>query len=386
MTNNPINTRIAVDYTAAYEQGAGIGRITREVVAALAQLDHNTNYRVFVAGATLQALGQPPAPNFVWKPTRINPRWLARIWHRLHVPLHIEQFVGDIDLFHATDFVLPPTRSSTKTILTVHDLSFVHVPEAAPPSLVKYLNRVVPLSCDRADHIIADSYATRDDLIALYGITPDKITVIWSGVEERFKRITSPEKLTEVRNKYQIPQATCALSVGTVQPRKNYSRVVQAIAKLRQQGQHDIQLIIAGGKGWMEDELHRTITETQMNAVVHLIGYVDDEDLPALYSLSDCFVAPSLYEGFGIPLIEAMACGTPVVTSNVSSLPEVAGDAAITVNPRDVNELANAMQSILTDANIANDLVRKGLERAKEFTWERAARQLQSVYANVLAD
>ena len=385
MTSNQSNTRIAIDYTAAYEQGAGIGRITREVVAALARLDQETRYRLFVAGATMQDLGQPLAPNFVWKPTRINPRWLARIWHRLHLPLHIEQFVGDIDLFHATDFVLPPIRSSTKTILTVHDLSFVHVPEAAPPSLINYLNRVVPVSCDHADHIIADSYATRDDLIALYGITPDKITVIWSGVEERFKQITSPETLTEVRNKYQIPQATCVLSVGTVQPRKNYSRVVRAIAKLRGQG-HDIHLVIAGGKGWMEDELHRTIAETQMNTTVHLIGYVDDEDLPALYSLSDCFVAPSLYEGFGIPVIEAMACGTPVVTSNVSSLPEVAGDAAITVAPRNIDDLANAIFSILTDANIANDLVRKGLERAKEFTWERAARQLQSVYADVLAD
>src|SRR5690606_7474144 len=169
---------IGIDYTAAYEQGAGIGRYVRELIRGLAAGDPETPYRLFVAGASRDRLPAQPGANFSWRPTRITPLWFARLWHRLRLPLPVETFTGRVRLFHAADFTLPPTLPGTPTLLTVHDLSFVRAPETATPVLKAYLDRVVPRSVARATHVLADSQATKDDLIALYGTPPDKVTVL----------------------------------------------------------------------------------------------------------------------------------------------------------------------------------------------------------------
>jgi glycosyltransferase involved in cell wall biosynthesis len=375
---------IAIDYTPAYEQGGGIGRLVRDLVAALSQYDTETAYHLFVSGASHSTLPKVPAPNFHWKPTRLSPKWLARVWQRARIPLPVEVFVGRVDLYHATDFVLPPTLSKTRTIVQVHDLSFVRVPEAASPRLKAYLDVVVPRSIQRANHIIADSHATKDDLIDLYNTSSEKVTVLLSGVDARYKVNTNGFVSLTMRNKYKIPETPYLFTVGTVQPRKNYSRVIHALKILRDRG-YDLSLVIAGGKGWLEDEMYQTIAEMGMQNYVHLIGFVDDNDLPVLYSGAECVVFPSLYEGFGFPVLEGMACGTPVVTSNVSSLPEVAGDAALMVNPLDVEAIAHAIQRILDDSELRKTLIQRGLEQVKHFTWEKSARQLKQIYTDVLA-
>ena len=375
-------TRIAIDYTPACEQGGGIGRYVRELTAALARLDRGMEYRLFVSGAS-RPLPPPPASNFVWKPTPIPPRWLARAWHRARMPIPAEVFTGQIDLFHATDFVLPPTLPSTRTLLTVHDLSFVRVPQAASPPLKAYLDRVVPRSVKMADHILADSQATKDDLLELYSTAADKITVLYSGVDSRFQRITNAAVLEQAKAKYGLTGVDYLLSVGTVQPRKNYSRVIRALAGLRQQG-YDLHYAIAGGKGWLEDEMHQTIAETRLGDAVHLPGFVDDDDLPALYSAARTLVIPSLYEGFGLPILEAMACGTPVITSSLSSLPEVAGKAGILVNPLDISAIGDAILRIESDSQHRAFLIDAGYQQVRKFTWERAARQLKSIYEHLL--
>lgn len=375
-------TRIAIDYTPAIEQGGGIGRYVRELTAALAALDRKTEYRLFVSGAS-RPLPPPPAANFVWKPTLISPRWLARVWHRARMPIPAEVFTGQIGLFHATDFVLPPTLPATRTLLTVHDLSFVRVPQAASPSLQAYLNRAVPRSVNMADHILADSQATKDDLLALYGTAADKITVLYSGVGSRFQRITDVAVLRQMRAKYGLTGISYLLSVGTVQPRKNYSRVVRALAGLRQRG-YDLHYAIVGGKGWLEAEMRQTIAETGLEDAVHLPGFVDDDDLPALYSAARALVIPSLYEGFGLPILEAMACGTPVITSNLSSLPEVAGAAGVLVNPLDIGAIEAAILRIESDSHYRAFLIDAGYQQARQFTWEKSARQLKSIYECLL--
>jgi glycosyltransferase involved in cell wall biosynthesis len=375
---------IAIDYTPAYEQGGGIGRLVRDLVTALSQYDTETAYRLFVSGAAQSALPPVPAVNFQWKPTRISPYWLARVWQRARIPLPVEVFVGKVDLYHATDFVLPPTLSTTRKIVTVHDMSFVRVPDAASPSLKAYLEIVVPRSVSAADHVIADSQATKDDLIGLYNTSAEKITVLLSGIDSRYQSITDSVCLVTMRRKYKIPPTPYLFTVGTVQPRKNYSRVIKALKILRERG-YDLCLVIAGGKGWLENEMYQTIRDTGMTDYVHLIGFVDEADLPALYSGAICTAFPSLYEGFGFPVLESMACGTPVVTSNVSSLPEVAGDAALLVNPLDVEAIAHAIQRILDDSELRHTLVQRGLEQVKHFTWEKSARNLVQIYQNVLA-
>lgn len=375
--------KVGIDYTPAYEQGGGIGRLTRDLIAALAQIDISSEYKLFVSGATSSELPPPLAPNFQWKPTRIHPKWLARIWHRMKLPVPVQVFLGKVDLFHATDFVLPPTLPATKTIVTVHDLSFMRVPDAASPKLKAYLEMVVPRSVRQATYVIADSQATKNDLVDLYEILPDKISVLLSGIDSRYKPINSRSSLLTMRNKYKIGDIPYLFSIGTIQPRKNYSRVIQALRLLRKRG-YDLHLVIAGGKGWLEDEMYKTLDDTQMHDYVHLIGFVDEADISALYSGAECVVFPSLYEGFGFPVLEGMACGTPIVTSNVSSLPEVAGDAALMVDPYSVEEIANAVQKILDDSTLKTTLIERGLKQSAKFTWENSARQLLDIYRQVL--
>ena len=374
---------IAIDYTPAYQQAAGIGRYVRELVHALAQADTKTEYRLFVTGTGNAHQLVSVGANFQWRTTALSPIWLSRLWHRLSVPLPIEYFVGSVDLFHSTDFVLPPVRSSTVSVLTVHDLSFVRVPESASPRLKAYLDRVVPTSVARATHVLADSSATKSDLVGLYDVQPEKVSVLLSGVSSRF-RLQSDELILTTRSKYGIGSAPYILSIGTVQPRKNYSRLIRAIASLRSQG-YAHNLVIAGGKGWLADEMYETIRTTQMENFVKLIGFAEDADLPALYSGATCFAFPSLYEGFGLPVLEAMACGTPVVTSNVSSLPEVAGDAGLTVDPYDVEELTYALKRVIDDSELRISLINAGLVRAGQFTWGKSVSELMRIYSKLLA-
>ncbi|MBN1203065.1 MAG: glycosyltransferase family 4 protein [Anaerolineae bacterium] len=374
---------IGIDYTAAHEQGAGIGRLVRELIHALAAQDDQTPYRLFVAGATQKTLPPAPGPNFAWHPTRVTPLWFARIWHRAQFPLPVELFTGRVRLYHATDFALPPTLPGTRTLLTVHDLSFVRAPETAVPVLKAYLDTVVPRSVRRADHVLADSQATKDDLAELYGTPPEKITVLLSGISAEFAPETDDAARKAVRERYNIPGQPYIFSVGTVQPRKNYARIMQALAALGPAFE-DVHLVIAGGRGWLDSPIYRAVDELGLAERVHFTGFARDEDLPALYSEAACLAYPSLYEGFGFPVLEAMACGTPVVTSNVSSIPEVAGDAALLVDPYDVEVLAGALRRLLTDETLRADLVARGFEQAARFTWARTAQQLRVVYRQIL--
>jgi len=373
---------IGIDYTPAYEQGGGIGRLTRELIAALARRSSIHHYRLFVSGADRHDLSIAPGQRFSWHPTSLTPRTLARVWHRARLPLPVEVFTGRVDLFHATDFTLPPTLPRTKTILTVHDLSFVRVPETASPTLKAYLDSVVPRSVRRAHHVLADSQATKDDLIELYGVAPAKITVILSGVDARFQPVEDSSTRAAIRAKYAIGDKPYIFAIGTVQPRKNYARLIQALAQVR--AVHDVILVIAGGTGWLEDEMYRILDALNMRDHVRLIGFADDDDLPAFYSEAYCLAFPSLYEGFGLPILEAMACGTPVMTSNISSMPEAAGDAALLVNPADTDEIANALLRLIADTELRAQLIQRGIAQAKRFTWDKSAAQLAGIYDEIL--
>lgn len=370
---------IGIDYTAAYEQGAGIGRYVRELIRALAAEDPATPYRLFVAGATSGALPPSPGPNFTWRSTRISPLWFARLWHRLRLPIPVQLFTGRVRLFHATDFTLPPTLPGTPTLLTVHDLSFVRAPETTTPVLKAYLDRVVPRSVRRATHVLADSQATKDDLIALYGTPADKITVLLSGVSARFRPVEDPTLRRSTREKYGIPPDPYILSVGTVQPRKNYARLMEALAALGPDAAQ-VHLVIAGGRGWLDSPIYGAVKSLGLEGRVHFTGFVADADLPALYSDALCLAYPSLYEGFGFPVLEAFACKTPVITSKLSSMPEVAGDAALLVDPYDVAALSAALQRVLSEPTLRAELVARGVRQAAHFTWERTARHLLAIY------
>jgi glycosyltransferase involved in cell wall biosynthesis len=378
-------TTIGIDYTAAIEQGAGIGRYVRGLTNALAHSGSPYEYRLFVAGAKKEYLPAAPSDAFSFHSTRLTPRWLYRIWHRMHIPLPISALVGRVDLYHATDFVLPPLGSIQRSLLTVHDLSFIRVPETSPAPLREYLSRVVPDSARRATHILADSHATKEDMVGLWRIPADKISVLWTGVEAVFTPVLAYNQLT-MRSELGISgDRPFLLSVGTVQPRKNYERCVEALYRLRSNG-HDVDYVIAGGTGWLSDELFAMIERLDLSAHVKLIGHVPDQLLPALYSAASVLLYPSLYEGFGYPVLESMACGTPVVTSNVSSMPEVAGNAAIQVDPYVVDEIVGAVDRLLRDQYFRSQVIVRGLEQAARFTWAGTAEKLLTIYDAMLND
>ncbi|RME33796.1 MAG: glycosyltransferase family 1 protein [Thermoflexia bacterium] len=366
--------RVGIDYTAAVQQQAGIGRYTRELVGALLRLiareAPDLSCTLFAAAGKEAFRQRDLAPNVQRCFLPLSDEWMARFWHRLRVPLPVEVFVGRVDLFYSPDFVLPPTLHTTRTLLTVHDLSFLRYPEHFVPKLVRYLERVVPDSVRRADRVLADSEATRTDLIELLGTPPEKVEVLYSGVDERFRPDGEEGEGERLRARYGLDRPY-VLAVGTLQPRKNYVRLIRAFVRLPA---GETVLVIAGGRGWMYEEVLEEAVRFPHR--VRVLGFVDEEDLPALYRGARLFVMPSFYEGFGLPVLEAMACGVPVVCSGVSSLPEVAGDAALLVDPADEEGLAEAMRRALEDGALREQMRTLGLARAATFTWDRAARQL----------
>jgi glycosyltransferase involved in cell wall biosynthesis len=320
-----------------------------------------------------------PNPNWHEVRTRLNQRWWTRIWHRLQLPLNVEWLIGKVDLFHGPDFVLPPLSANTRAIVTVHDLSFLRLPHCFEPALLDYLNAAVPRSTARADWVLADSESTRRDAIELLGVPEQQTSVLYPGVEPRFHPIDDVTARNHIQIKYGLPECF-VLSVGTVQPRKNYVRLVEAFSRLDLE---DVHLVIAGGKGWLYQELFERINALGLQERVHLTGYVDDDDLPTLYSLARVVAQPSLYEGFGIPIVEAMACGVPVVSADNSSLPEAAGGAGLLIDALDSEALADALDRALTDSELRRTMVARGLAQARRFTWEKAAQTLHTTYQQI---
>ena len=370
--------KIGIDYTSALKQSGGIGRYTRGLVTALAQLDSQNQYKLLVTpDAPRDDLqGFRTNPNFSHRTYPLPERWMTIGWHRFYLPIPVEWFSGPGDLFHSPNFILPPT-SQAKTLLTVHDLSFIRHPQGAVNSLRRWLEKVVPRSLARADHILADSRSTKQDLIEIFDIDSELITVVGAGVEERFRPVKDQATLEVVRQRHHLPQ-NFILSLGTLEPRKNFSGLIKAYNQAPVRETH--HLVIAGGKGWLYEDIYAAAQASPIADRIHLIGFVADDDLPALYSLADIFAYPSHYEGFGIPVIEAMACGTPVVCANNSCLPEVAGEAALQITASDTLALAEALQRLATDRSLRQQAVDRGFQQVRKFSWTAAAQRLLDVY------
>jgi glycosyltransferase involved in cell wall biosynthesis len=372
---------IAIDYTPATHQRAGIGRYTRGLVQALARLDTQNQYTLLALGQSGMHFVPTALPaNFSIRFAPISDRWATVLWYRLNLPLPVEVFSGRADIFHGPSFTLPP--SFAPSLLTVHDLSFLRYPQGAHPALLSWLTKAVPRSLRRARHVLADSENTRTDLVELMQVPPDQITVIGAGVDERFKPEGEPETLARVRARYRLPDRFI-LSISTLEPRKNFTGLIAAFEQLTISSLTDLHLVIAGGKGWLYDDIFAAAETSPVSERIHFAGYVADEDLPALYSLAALFVFPSHYEGFGIPVLEAMACGTAVVCADNSSLPEIAGDAALLVDATDTQALADAMHRLSVDASLREELIGRGYEQAMRFTWDNAAQRLLHVYHNM---
>lgn len=378
---------IAIDYNAAVRQGGGIGRFVREITRVASQAAPQHRFSLWYAARGLdensshmQALRDLVAQrrNITPRPIPLTERMLTIAWHRARVPLSVERFVGDVDVVHGTDFVLPPTKA--KTLLSIHDFAYIIHPETAPPELRRYLGSVVPRNIARADHIHVNSRATKADMERLIGVDPSKSTIVYSGSGADFYP-RSTAQIAELNQRLSLPERYI-LNVGTVQPRKNVERLIEAYAQLGDLAA-DVPLVIAGKRGWMAEPIYAAVQKYNLAQRVQFLDFVSDQDLPTLYSGALVMAYPSLYEGFGVPIVEAQACGTPVITSNISSLPEIAGNAAILVDPHDPSAIANALRRILTESDLVTQLRIAGPRQAAKFTWEGTGLGILQLYESL---
>ncbi len=355
----------------AVAERTGTERYSVELLGALAQLDRHNQY-------TLYCNGLPPAlpcvgPNFALRNIPF-----PRLWTHARLSLELQRHPPDC-LFVPAHVV--PLLHPAHSIVTIHDLGYLAFPETHTFARRLELHLTTRWSTRAARQLIAISQATRNDLITHYSVAPEKIAVVYHGLGAQFHPITSAATINAVHARYGI-RAPYFLYIGTVQPRKNLARLIDAFAQALRAGMTvphpggasgPPHLLLAGKKGWMTAAIEQRAAAAGVAGQVHFTGYVADADLPALLSGALAFVFPSLYEGFGMPVLEAMACGTPVLTSNSSSLPEVAGDAALLVDPHDTDAIASGLTRLATEPALREQLRMRGLARAAQFTWERCA-------------
>jgi glycosyltransferase involved in cell wall biosynthesis len=275
-----------------------------------------------------------------------------------------------------------PLLCPVPAVVTVHDLSFERLPETLPPLQRRYLSAATRLSVRRADALIAVSDFTRRELIETLGADPDRVHVVHNGIEREFQP-TPRDTQAAARRRHALPEEF-VLTLGTLQPRKNLGTLLRAYAELCAEHSDSPPLAVAGGQGWGDEDPERLARQLGIEDRVRFLGYVPDADLPALYSACRLFAYPSRYEGFGLPVVEALACGAPTVISDAASLPEIGGGAVIAVGPDDASGWAAAMAELLGDASKRESMRDAGLTRARRYSWSRAARETADVYGLVL--
>lgn len=374
--------RVCLDVSPAVYRRAGIGRYARDLGAALVPLLPG-DLGIFYNDPTGSLAPEPPLDVL----PRTTVRRETKLW-RLSVALgdllgrRQDGLAGGAALFHATDHLLPRFSDRVRSVCTLHDLAFLVDPSVHTRTNRLFLSAMVPRFLRRADRVICVSECTARDATRLLGLDPVKVAVVPSGVDARFHPPSRGE-IASARSRLALPERY-VLYVGTVEPRKNLPTLLRAWARLKRAGDPR-RLVIAGKLGWLTDDFFRALAASGLEDEVVRLGYVADADLPALYGGAEAFVFPSRYEGFGFPVLEAMACGTPVVCSSSSSLPEVAGDAALLHDPASDEQLADALARLRDDPVLRVELAARGLRRAATFTWARAARETARVYEQVLS-
>lgn len=371
---------IAIDGRPLFNQLAGIGRYTSELVGAIyaEKCEHNL-YLYGYRGARLftpithdmdekklkEVLGHPwgvRVPFPFRKICRLSTSWVAN-----------QRMKPQIDAFVWTNY-LGEFSPDYKSLITIHDMVHHYYPKYVVHGHDVNLPKFLRGHANRADLILCMSENTRKDVINILGVPAEKVWVTYNGVGRMFRYYRDENLLKDLRIRYSLPERFI-LFVGTIEPRKNLVKLVEACHLLYSHDRIKDPLVIVGGKGWKNEALYELIRKLKIEDRIIFTGHVSDTDLPLLYNAATVFVYPSLYEGFGIPVIEAMACGVPVVTSNVSSLPEVAGDAAILVNPQDPEEIASGIYQIMTDKGLYKNLQERGFKQAGKFTWESCAKK-----------
>jgi glycosyltransferase involved in cell wall biosynthesis len=366
--------RIGIDSRLTYYRTGGTATYIRELVHALAALDKENAYTVFrsrkQSAQDVETDGFPQAA--LWTPSH----------HRLErLALSVELLPYRLDVWHSPDFI-PPQRGARHHVITVHDLTFVHYPQYLTDDSRRYYNDQIQWAVDHADHILTVSESAKNDMLQMLNVKPEKITVQPHGVDPQHYRPLEPQAIATALRPYDI-EVGYFLFVGTVEPRKNLDGLLTAYAEVRAQRTDAPELVIIGKPGWLADQL---IERLKVASHIRWLDNVSNEEMPAFYSGARALVLPSFYEGFGLPALEAMACGTIPIVSNRSSLPEVVGDVGLQINPDDPASITQAMQQILdADSTWLAEQRSAGLAHSKTFTWQRSAEIARDVYEKAAA-
>jgi glycosyltransferase involved in cell wall biosynthesis len=373
--------KIALDATALPGKPGGAGNYIINLARSLLELDCGHELVIF-CHASDRALFQfdPKQQASLHDVPDLN-RGLRLAWEQVGLPRLLAQL--RVDLLHSPHYTMP-LRAGIPVVVTFHDMTFFLYPEYHTPVKRLFFPPMIRQSAARAAALLAVSESTRQDAMRLLGIPPQKISTTHLGFDPQYLRVEDPARLEQVRQKYRLP-ARFLLHVGTLEPRKNHPNLLKAFDIIAHSNP-DIALVLVGGEGWNARQIDQQITELRHGERIFRLGYADHDDLPALYRLAEVFVYPSIYEGYGLPVLEAMACGTPTITSTVSSMPEIIGDAGITVPPDDPIELSAAMARLLGNKPLAAELTQKAQIRAREFTWGKTAEQTLIIYERILRE
>ncbi|UCC53935.1 MAG: glycosyltransferase family 4 protein, partial [Anaerolineaceae bacterium] len=365
--------RIGIDGRLPYYEIGGISQYVLQLLSALAALDSDNEYLVLKSRKDRRDRDPEGAPNFstrsLWTPCHHRfERWT----------LGAEVLPHKLDVLHSPDFI-PPSFGAKRHVITVHDLNFVHFPGFITEESRNFYARQIAWAVQKADHIAADSHHTRRDLIELLEVPPNKITTIHLAANPIFLRQPAKRSVDRTLEDLNLSRGY-VLFVGTLSPRKNVEGLVRAYSRLAREASFDSPLILAGGRGWLDDSIFKTVMDLGLESRVRHLSGIGDERLVHLYHGAGVLVLPSLYEGFGLPPLEAMLCGCPVVVSDRASLPEVVGDAGLLIDPEDDDSMAGAILNVLTDSRLREDMIKKGYRQAQSFSWEKTAKETLQVY------
>ncbi len=368
--------RIAIDVRKLHD--FGIGTYVRNLLRQLSRIDHDTDYVLLCQQGDQPIAGQL-GENFRTMTERAGQYSFAE---QLSVPFHLSR--ASPHLFHTPHYILP-VLTPCRSIVTIHDCIHLIFPQYLPHRAAHaYARTMFWTAVHRASRILTVSEASKKDILRFFGVPSERVTVIYNAIDDRFFEQPSEEQIVRVRERYQLHDRFL-MYAGNVKPHKNIERLIDAFVLLRKKGLDDLKLLITGSEISRYSTLRRAVHRHNLHRHVRFLGYQSEETLAALYRLADVFVFPSLYEGFGLPPLEAMASGTPVVASNVSSLPEVVGDAGVLVNPYDPQAIADGVVNVLEDDALRHDLTARGLKRARTFSWAESVRQIRQIYQDVAA-
>jgi len=344
------------------------------ILKALMEIDRENEYTIYVPSRdALKGLHIPA--NFHISSLGTNNPWVRNL-----IVMPFKLMMKPVDILHVQNVV--PLGWRGKLVATIHDISFDIFPDTFPKAMRFRLSKLVRKSARKATIVLTGSENTKKDLINIYGVPSEKIDVAPYAHDEKYRFVDEREKVDEVKKKYGIPEKFI-LYVGAIQPRKNIDGLLKACEMLREKYGVERKLVIVGKEAWLYSDIIKSMKDVKHPEEIIYTGYVPDEELPLLFNAAELFVCPSFYEGFGLVVLEAMACGTPVITSNVSSLPEVIGDAGIMIDPHNCEELAQAMHRVLTEPGLKEEMRKKGLERSKGFSWRHTAKRTQEVYNRI---